>query len=771
VTIVCVLVAACGAAAAWPPAVEAASLELSWQAPTTDAAGAPLYDLAGYRVYVTTSSPACGAASAIDLASPVSAPSPGETVTHRVNGLALGTTYSVAVSAVDFTALESECTPEATGVAQAAFTVTPASVDFGATLVGTSVDRTFTIQNPSPASVSLTVSAPAAFTLVSGPSYAIAPGESQDIVVRFSPTEAATFSGNITFSADGDTLSRPVTATAATALLSLAYSGKLRDRVGPGNLGIGADDAMDGTLTATLSAIGGRTITRLKLQSSAPGTWDTDPATSAWVLGASTGLDTPLLNDPATMAVQFAIADGGTFRVFAADFADIEFVPGTTLTLIATFSDGTTATGVTIATAVPPSTPPSLALSYDGKLRDRVAPGNVGLGADGHLDGTFTATLSAPGGRTVTRLRLTSSAPGTWDTDGATSAWVVGAASTLDGPLVNDPVTAAVDLAVADGGSFRVFAADFADIEFVPGTTLTLTATFSDGTTVSAATVATAVTPPPPPSLGVVYNGKLRDRIGPGNLGLGPDGEADGTLTVTLTAAGGRTITRLTLQSSAPGTWDTEAATSAWILGAATSLNSPLLNAPGTAAVSFAVADGGSFQLFAADYANIEFVPGTTLRVTAVFDDGTIASASTVAGAGSPAPSLAVTYDGKLRDRVGPGSVGVGEDGEADGTFTVTLTAAGGRTITRVTLHSSAPGTWDTDAATSAWVLGVAADLDAALLNDPVTMAVAMAVADGGSFRLFAADYANIEFVSGTTLTVTADFSDGTTARGSLDVP
>ena len=40
---------------------------------------------------------------------------------------------------------------------------------------------------------------------------------------------------------------------------------------------------MDGTLTATLSASGGRTITALKLQSTGPGIWDTNASSPFWV--------------------------------------------------------------------------------------------------------------------------------------------------------------------------------------------------------------------------------------------------------------------------------------------------------------------------------------------------------------------------------------------------------------------------------------------------------------------------------------------------------
>src|SRR5437764_450877 len=117
------------------------------------------------------------------------------------------------------------------------------------------------------------------------------------------------------------------------------------------------------------------------------------------------------------------------------------------------------------------------------------SPRNLGLAGDGALDGTLTAALSAPGGRTITRLQLHSSAPATWDTDSTTGASVLGVATTVVNALLNDPATAAVDFVVADGGSFTLFAADLAGIKFAAGVTLSLTATFSDGTTATAVTV------------------------------------------------------------------------------------------------------------------------------------------------------------------------------------------------------------------------------------------------------------------------------------------
>ncbi len=92
-------------------------------------------------------------------------------------------------------------------------------------------------------------------------------------------------------------------------------------------------------------------MTALRLDSnyaSAPGIWLTSsPGTTHWVLAAAATLDAALLNAPGTLAVSFAVADGGSFIVFAADYQGSEFLPGRTLTLTATFADGSTAVAVT----------------------------------------------------------------------------------------------------------------------------------------------------------------------------------------------------------------------------------------------------------------------------------------------------------------------------------------------------------------------------------------------------------------------------------------
>ena len=140
---------------------------------------------------------------------------------------------------------------------------------------------------------------------------------------------------------------------------------------------------------------------------------------------------------------------------------------------------------------------------FDGKVRDRVGQSSAVTGADRLLDGTFTLKLApVTGARHITRLRLTSSI-GLWDTDPAlTDKWVLGAAIGIDGPLLNNGSTGAVDFTLPDGGILSLFASDGPLNYFAPGTTFTLTI-FADGPPrILTATVAPPPPPPPPPTDG-----------------------------------------------------------------------------------------------------------------------------------------------------------------------------------------------------------------------------------------------------------------------------
>jgi hypothetical protein len=84
-------------------------LDATWTAPTTNADGTPLTDLASYRVYFGTSSPVCPGPSFRQVAAPSPIPASGDTVNYRLTGLQTGTMYSVAVTAVNTSGNESAC--------------------------------------------------------------------------------------------------------------------------------------------------------------------------------------------------------------------------------------------------------------------------------------------------------------------------------------------------------------------------------------------------------------------------------------------------------------------------------------------------------------------------------------------------------------------------------------------------------------------------------------------------------------------------------------
>src|SRR5207245_9839216 len=80
---------------------------------------------------------------------------------------------------------------------------------------------------------------------------------------------------------------------------SLAFLGKLREKVGQGNSAFSADGALDGSFRVTVQGgVWPRTVPRLELRQNGGGggVWDTDPATANWALGAAASLDGALLN-------------------------------------------------------------------------------------------------------------------------------------------------------------------------------------------------------------------------------------------------------------------------------------------------------------------------------------------------------------------------------------------------------------------------------------------------------------------------------------------
>jgi hypothetical protein len=140
---------------------------------------------------------------------------------------------------------------------------------------------------------------------------------------------------------------------------------------------------------------------------------------------------------------------------------------------------------VTIADNDVPVTP-TISLSFDGQLRDKVGQADNSRLPDGQMDGTFTVTLNpGSGNRTVTALKLTNNAGGTWDTTSPNQFWTLGAALTLNGALLNAS-NDSVNFPVNDGNNFKIFGADYQSRMFLSGTVFTLVVNFLDGSTATA---------------------------------------------------------------------------------------------------------------------------------------------------------------------------------------------------------------------------------------------------------------------------------------------
>jgi Bacterial Ig domain/HYDIN/CFA65/VesB-like, Ig-like domain len=204
----------------------AGTLDATWTAPTTNTDGSPLIDLASYRLYYGTSSSPCPGAAVVQVASPTSTPGPNQTISARLTGLATGTLYNVAVSAVDAAGLQSACSVIASAIARADFAVSPTgTVNFGSVNLGSSSERTFTVSNTGGGTISGSAFVVAPFSIVSGSPFTLSGvGATQAVNVRFAPTTAATVSTNLSFTASGGTIAGIVTGTGTTATPTVTLS-------------------------------------------------------------------------------------------------------------------------------------------------------------------------------------------------------------------------------------------------------------------------------------------------------------------------------------------------------------------------------------------------------------------------------------------------------------------------------------------------------------------------------------------------------------------
>jgi hypothetical protein len=311
---------------------------------------------------------------------------------------------------------------------------------------------------------------------------------------------------------------------------------------------------------------------------------------------------------------------------------------------------------------------------------------------------------------------------GQWDTIPGNGYWVLAVAADLDATPLN-VTNGSVNFGVVDGSTFAVFGTDWYNGKFVAGTTLALTATFTDDTVATASVVVPVV---------------------PAVSGITPaTGEQGATVAVTVTGS--------SFQSGATLGVGAGVTVSGVTVPSATQLQATL---------------------------TIDAAAAVGPRDVTVTNPGggaaTLAGGFGVTAPGAPPPpppGMTLAWNGKVRDRTRPDEGAPAPDGQLDGTLTATLTGPA-RTVKLVVLVASGAGSgrWDTIPANGYWVLAVAADLNAAPLN-AANGSVNFPVADGSSFAVFATDWFNGKFVSGTTLTLTVTFTDDTVATASATTP
>jgi hypothetical protein len=210
------VIAAVAATLLFTTAAQAAVLDASWIAPTTNADSTPLTDLASYRVYYSTSATPCPGSTFVQVASATASPAPNTTVSRQLTGLTAGTVYFVSVTAVDTAGNESAClSPAQSAAARVEFSVSPSgTIAFGNVSLGSTADQTVTVQNTAGGTVAGTITAAAPFSVVSGGSFSLAgAGTTHNATIRFTPTLAASVTANLTVSVTGSSVTRVLSGT------------------------------------------------------------------------------------------------------------------------------------------------------------------------------------------------------------------------------------------------------------------------------------------------------------------------------------------------------------------------------------------------------------------------------------------------------------------------------------------------------------------------------------------------------------------------------
>jgi hypothetical protein len=249
--------------AATPVVVHAGFIDLDWVSPTTNADGSPLLDLASYRVYVATSIPSCPGTTFEAFAAPGPSPAPGETVAVTLTSLSTNATYWVRVSAVDASGNESACTEGVSGVARADINPSPSALNFGTAPVGTTTTMDFSVQNLGASTLTGTATSPAPFSIVSGGTLNVAPGASQVVRVGFTPVAEQVFGANVTFTTNGDQVSRSVSGTgvmATPAVLQFSQAAYAVTEGGAATITVTRTGGSHGGVTASYAVSNGTAI-------------------------------------------------------------------------------------------------------------------------------------------------------------------------------------------------------------------------------------------------------------------------------------------------------------------------------------------------------------------------------------------------------------------------------------------------------------------------------------------------------------------------------
>ena len=103
-------------------------------------------------------------------------------------------------------------------------TVLPSALEFGSLPIGGSKELAFSVQNTGTGTLSGQVTVPVGFTVASGGTYSLAPGQIREVVVRFSPSERTEYNGKATFTGAAGAI-RSVSGIGVEAAISLSLGG------------------------------------------------------------------------------------------------------------------------------------------------------------------------------------------------------------------------------------------------------------------------------------------------------------------------------------------------------------------------------------------------------------------------------------------------------------------------------------------------------------------------------------------------------------------